>query len=193
MSFADKHNTPGGSDAHWRACHINGYFGAARKALYEQVVRIASLAVAHEPVSVCDFGCGEGTILKMLSEAWPSAKLYGVDYSPVAISMAKNRLPTADLSIQNIYDLGEQDGVFEIGLCIQTLEHVKDYSAVLDEIMRTTKELVVMSVPNGPVDKFEGHHNRWTPDEFKQLLSPFGDTRVALSSSQRHIIAVVNR
>jgi 2-polyprenyl-3-methyl-5-hydroxy-6-metoxy-1,4-benzoquinol methylase len=197
MCFADKHNTPAGSDAHWRACHINGYFGAARQALYERVVWVATEAVAHavahEPVSVCDFGCGEGTVLEMLSGAWPDTQLYGVDYSLVAIGMAKNRVRDAQLLAWDICDLDERDGAFEVGLCIQTLEHVKSYDAALNEIMRTVTQLVVMSVPNGPMDQFEGHHNRWTLDEFRQLLSPFGTVHARVSPNQHHIIAVVNR
>jgi len=46
------------------------------------------------PRTVCDLGCGPGTITRLLTERWPGATITGVDSSPEMLVTARREAPT---------------------------------------------------------------------------------------------------
>jgi len=80
-----------------------------------------------------DLGCGDGR----LSSALRADALTLADVSPVALSRAHARLPEArvvDLTPDEPLPLG--DGEFELVLCAETIEHVRDVQLLFSEIRR---------------------------------------------------------
>ena len=142
-----------------------------------------------KPESVLDVGCGEGFTLKKLEERKIGKKTEGIDYSDEAIRLGKQMYPELNLSIGNVYDLKYKDNLFDLALCTEVLEHLKDPEKAAGEIRRVSSKYVVFSVPNDPFFimanflrgkylKSFGNHpehiNHWTAWGFKKFLNKCG-------------------
>ncbi len=94
-----------------------------------------------------DVGCGNGEVTVKLKER--GFEVYGVDFSSVAISMAKSKSVNA---IVHDVDTGLpfKNGSFDVVWCGDILEHIFDPIFVLKEINRTLKDdgIVLITVPN---------------------------------------------
>ena len=53
--------------------------------------------------------------------------------------------------------------------------------------------VVVLTVPNGSVDHWDGHVNFWTPDQFTAWLRPRGLDAVELVDGGQTLLAVLRR
>ena len=73
--------------------------------------------------SVCDVGCGEGTLLSMIAERYPSVKLGGSEVSARALQSAAELVPQAKLfSLDLLKD--DVSGIeYDVLLSVQVLEH----------------------------------------------------------------------
>jgi SAM-dependent methyltransferase len=123
--------------------------------------------------SLIDIGCGTGEFIIQLKDRFGS--LVGVDTSPDAIEFIKKRIGK-DHKI--LLQCGTLDSFhfpaehFNVCLCLDVLEHIKDLSPLLQEIYRVLKpgaELIV-TVPNwydmiisGVFKKDPFHVNTMTP------------------------------
>jgi O-antigen biosynthesis protein len=99
-----------------------------------------------------DLGCGDGR----LSASMAAGSLTLADVSAVALSRARARLPEAravELSPDEPLPFG--DGEFELVLCAETLEHVRDVQLLLSEARRVL-------VPGGRLAVTTPAHGRGT-------------------------------
>jgi SAM-dependent methyltransferase len=102
--------------------------------------------------SALDLGCGDGR----LSASLRADQLTLADVSPVALARARVRLPEAralDLTPDEPLPFG--DGEFELVLCAETLEHVRDVQLLLSEARRVL-------VPGGRLAITTPAHGRGT-------------------------------
>jgi ubiquinone/menaquinone biosynthesis C-methylase UbiE len=80
-----------------------------------------------------DVGCGDG----VLSAAIRAERLTLADVSAVALERASRRLPQAELAeLEPDGPLPFADGSFDLVVCTETLEHVRDVQLLLSEIRR---------------------------------------------------------
>ncbi len=80
-----------------------------------------------------DLGCGDGAV----SAAIRSGRLTLADVSPVALARARTRLPEAQaVELQPDEPLPFRDGAFDLVVCTETLEHVRDLQLLLSEVRR---------------------------------------------------------
>ena len=80
-----------------------------------------------------DLGCGDGRLTAELR----AAELVAADVSPVALARAGRRLPEARLcELEPDAPLPVGDGEFDLVLCAETLEHVRDVQLLLSEARR---------------------------------------------------------
>jgi len=100
--------------------------------------------------SVLDAGCGEGFTLDKLHENKIGEKLEGVDFLKTAIELGKKTHPHLKLRQGNIYHLPYKDNSFDLVICTEVLEHLKDPKKALSEIQRVALRYVILSVPNEP-------------------------------------------
>jgi ubiquinone biosynthesis O-methyltransferase len=88
--------------------------------------------------AVLDLGCGGGFMAAALKER--GARVTGVDPSESAIAAARRHAEANDLEIDYLVGRGERlpfgNGVYDIVVCVDVLEHVKDLNRVIAEIRR---------------------------------------------------------
>ena len=93
--------------------------------------------------SVCDFGCGQGVLLKKIKEKYPYLDLYGSDIT----NFSKQQLE--QIGINYFYFNLIEDRLkryFDLGILVDVLEHFYNPLKVLDNLS-TIKYLIVI-VPN---------------------------------------------
>jgi SAM-dependent methyltransferase len=76
--------------------NIKVYNNAMRKSMFDKLFFLADTEDCH---SYLDYGCADGTMLKMLSETIPEAKLFGFDINAKQVGLATKKVPQANISI----------------------------------------------------------------------------------------------
>ena len=80
-----------------------------------------------------DLGCGDGRLTAEI----PAAVRVGADVSEVALERARARVADADLvRIEPDRPLPFEDSSFDLVVCVETLEHVRDVQLFLSEVRR---------------------------------------------------------
>lgn len=139
--------------------------------------------------SILDVGSGEGFTLRKLEEKGIGEKLEGVDYSDDAIELAKKVYPTLTIKKGDIYNLPYKDDSFDVLLCTEVLEHLKDPEKAIKELRRVSKKHIIFSVPNEPffiianllrgkylrrLGNHPEHINHWNYRGFEKFLKKNG-------------------
>jgi SAM-dependent methyltransferase len=105
-----------------------------------------------QPGRALDLGCGDGRLTAMLA----AHELVAADVSRVALDRARRRVPHARIvELEPDAPLPLEDGVFELVLCAETLEHVRDVFTLLSEARRVLR-------PGGELALTTPAHGRWT-------------------------------
>lgn len=100
--------------------------------------------------TVVEIGCGEGELLGRL-QAWrPARRLLGVDVSPAILREARSRHGWT-VSVQSADGLALRDGIADVVVACEVLEHVPDPDEALREIARVARRRVILSVPREPI------------------------------------------
>jgi len=174
----DTHNTPEAMDAFWASVD-DGYF-EDREWMYRRVAQFLAGTYFNPESSklyFCDYGCGCGHFIAILKEIFPRSRFIGVDFSEIATQKAYqlngNAINFLKSSISELP--GFPPNVFDAAVCLQTLEHVYDYTNALKRIMQTVcfGGQLILTVPNN--DGWGGHYNHWTPETFRELLETYGE------------------
>jgi 2-polyprenyl-3-methyl-5-hydroxy-6-metoxy-1,4-benzoquinol methylase len=153
---------------------------------------IASRCAGLQPASIVDIGCGTGHLLRRVLDALPHEPhvVVGVDYTRSAISVARRLVPEGTFVVadMNTVDLGQH---FDLVLCTEVLEHLDKPESALASLagMCAPGGRMLISVPDGARDDFEGHVNFWSAEEFSAFLAPAGD--VALERLDDVLVASV--
>lgn len=95
-----------------------------------------------------DVGCGDGARYGARVRA-SGVEIHGVDISEVAVASARER--GIDARIASLTDpLPHPSASFDVGICLEVLEHLVDPAMVTREIARVLKPggLALLSVPN---------------------------------------------
>ena len=83
-----------------------------------------------------DLGCGDGR----LSAELRAESLTAADVSAVALERARGRLPAAELvKLEPDAPLPLPDASFDLALCAETIEHVRDVQLLLSEARRVLR------------------------------------------------------
>jgi ubiquinone/menaquinone biosynthesis C-methylase UbiE len=137
--------------------------------------------------AVLDIGCGGGGALRDMASLFPSAKLFGIDYSPDMVLLSKKvnkrlvengRVKIAHGSVSS---LPYSDNTFDLVTAFESYYFWPDLSHDLQEIRRVLKPkgrlLLVNEVYKS--DKFHDRNNKWaawadmrlhTPEEYRKFL-----------------------
>jgi ubiquinone/menaquinone biosynthesis C-methylase UbiE len=114
-----------------------------------------------------DLGCGDGRLTAKLR----AGALTAADVSEIALRRAERRVPEAEIAkLTPDEPLPFVDGEFELVLCAETIEHVRDVQLLLSEVRRVLR-------PGGGLALTTPAFSRWKAlspgfDEMFDPLSP---------------------
>ena len=125
-----------------------------------------------------DLGCGDGRLTAELD----AGALTAADVSTVALSRARQRLPVARLvELEPDAPLPFRDGAFDLVLCAETIEHVRDVQLLLSETRRVlvpggTLAVTTPATPPliRPPDPLSPHLRFLTRRSLRTLLGELG-------------------
>lgn len=130
---------------------------------------------------VLDVGCGIGYGMNLLSIK--AKEVYGVDVDKKAVAYCSDQLLGKNPKIKELkdydgYHLPYEDKFFDVVTCVDVLEHVEDYDAFLDELVRVAKKTVVLDTPNRRPEytnpdgtpKNYWHLREWKAEELREIL-----------------------
>jgi 2-polyprenyl-3-methyl-5-hydroxy-6-metoxy-1,4-benzoquinol methylase len=107
---------------------------------------------AEDSSTLLDYGCGDGTFLKMVSHLFSEA--LGTDVSPEQIYDCQQRLAresTLKFCLQTELDAQEYNSYFDIAVCMEVLEHCppKQAEIVINNLKKLVKQdgVIIISVP----------------------------------------------
>jgi 2-polyprenyl-3-methyl-5-hydroxy-6-metoxy-1,4-benzoquinol methylase len=144
-----------------------------------------------------DLGCGDGRLSALLD----ADSLTVADVSRVALERARRRLPQA-----NVVELDPDapfplaDGAFDLALCAETLEHVRDVQLFLSETRRALRPagLLALTTPATrplmrPPDPLSPHLRAFTRRSLRRLLDELGFEPVSLRRRSGTLLALAMR
>jgi len=147
---------------------------------------LAELKRSHIQIrSICEVGCGEGELLKILNRHFPQAELYACDIATSEIAKAKANTKDIKIkfSVQNAEKLTYSDKQFDLVVCCEVLEHLDHPCLGFLEISRIGKKAII-SVPLEPLWRIlnlirfkyvkqlgntPGHYNHWSKRSFLKM------------------------
>jgi SAM-dependent methyltransferase len=172
------------------------YLAPERLAFYDEV---ASIAAQYAGRSVVDVGCGSGNLLRSLLDRVADDKgvevgrVLALDHAGSALRRAAELVPEAEGRVFDLMrdDLGGER--FDLVLCTEVLEHIRRPHRAREFLASACgrQGAIVITVPDGAVDAWEGHVNFWTHDEFQAFLEPLGETTVHRIDADRGLLAIV--
>ncbi len=111
--------------------------------------------------SFIDIGGAEGYTANLVREFF-KVKAMSTDLSENACKMAK-AIFDLDAVACDIHRLPFQDGQFDAVLCSETIEHVTDYKLAIAELLRITKNILVITVPHDSPEEVEANIRNKVP------------------------------
>ena len=144
-----------------------------------------------------DLGCGDGRLTSELD----ATELTAADVSPVALERARARLPDARLAeLEPDAALPFHDNSFDLVLCAETIEHVRDVQLLLSEIRRVLRPggTLALSTPaHLPVgrrpDPLSPHLRFFTRGSLRRLLEQLGFQVASLRRRSGTLFALATR
>ena len=129
--------------------------------------------------SVLDLGCGDGRLTGELD----AGELTAADVSRVALERARRRMPDAThiAELEPDAPLPFGDGAFDLVLCAETIEHVRDVQLLLSEVRRVLERggTLALTTPASPrlmraPDPLSPHLRFLTHGSLRKLLDEMG-------------------
>ena len=138
------------------------------------------------PCSLCDFGCGNGSFLKIIKDRYPDISLYGVDLSISQIEENKRKYNminwySADIADKNFTLPWRLQ--FEYAISTEVIEHIQKSNVYLFNIQKYLKDgghlfLTTQSGKINPTEKYVGHFRHWSSCEMERTIKQIGFSEV---------------
>lgn len=145
-----------------------------------------------------DLACGNGR----LSVHVDAAELVAADVSPVALERARGRLGPDARIVELAPDepLPFEDGEFDLVVCVEALEHIRDVQLFLSEIRRVLRPgatLALTTPANPPLvrppDPLSPHLRMFTRRSLRRLLHELGFDVRSLRRRSRTLLVRATR
>ncbi len=153
--------------------------------------------LGHEK-RVLDLGAGDGRLTELLD----ADLLVAADVSPVALERARRRLSadTRIVELQPYAPLPFADSAFDLVLCAETVEHVRDVQLLLSEIRRVLRPggRLALTTPAArplvrPAHPLSPHLRVFTRRSLRRLLDELGFDVASLRRRSGTLLALASR
>jgi 2-polyprenyl-3-methyl-5-hydroxy-6-metoxy-1,4-benzoquinol methylase len=142
--------------------------------------------------SVIDVGCGNGLFLKILSENYILGNQTGMEYVNAAIEVAGKINPGPEYVLHNIENSFPRK--FDAVFCTEVLEHIPNPGKAMKNMleMLNNNGVLILTVPNGRLDQYEGHINFWSPESWRVFIEDnAGNKDFITGSSGYHLLYAI--
>jgi len=148
-----------------------------------------------------DLGCGDGR----LTAALRATHLTAADVSQVALDRARSRLPDAKLvHLEPDEPLPFEDNEFDLVVCVETIEHVRDTQLLFSEVRRVLRPggRLALTTPAsarwrvvlfGLEHPFSPHLRSYTRRNLRSVLEAMGFQIVSLAVRKSTLLALAER
>ena len=144
-----------------------------------------------------DLGCGDGAVSAVVR----AGKLTLADVSALALARARARLPDAEIvELEPDKPLPFADSSFDLVVCTETLEHVRDVQLFLSEIRRVLEPggRLAVTTPShrrliAPPEPLSPHLRFFTKRTLRTLLNGMGFEVQTLTRSRTALFALASR
>lgn len=157
---------------------VEAYEADRRMVLRRQTIDNALRQYAPPPAKVIDIGCGLGDVLAGLPDGY---QLAGTDYADSNVHIAARRLgKRAAICRSSIYEMPYSNSAFDVGICLEVLEHIEDHERAAREIFRilSPRGILIAAVPYTfywpQYLKLMGHFRHYTRESFAGMLQDAG-------------------
>jgi SAM-dependent methyltransferase len=127
--------------------------------------------------SLLDVGCGPGFLIKEIYNSFQNVELVGTDISPIALRIAKQRIPDARFELLDI-STGSIDQKFDLVTCMDVIEHIEDDNQALRNLSLMTNKYLIIGTIQGFMRKLEpikwGHVRNYTHGELVGKIEQTG-------------------
>jgi SAM-dependent methyltransferase len=103
----------------------------------------AGLWAGGRPSSTLEVGCGDGALLCELAARGFGGTLAGLEITEAAVAIAAARPQIATVRLYDGAHVPAADGAYELGILSHVLEHVPDPPALLAEVARACRAVIV--------------------------------------------------
>ena len=108
---------------------------------------VKTLFLEIRPDSFLEVGCGEGVLTQQLLDVSPDP-LTRVEAGDLSLNRIAENLDSSILFKEaSIFDLPYDQNEFDLVVCCEVLEHIKDPAAGFAEICRVARRAVLISTP----------------------------------------------
>lgn len=129
-------------DERYSSGYMEGFsdlYEACRFVAVQQMLNTHSLLTTPAPDLIMDIACGQGRYFPLLKTVYPQARIVGVDISHVGIQKARSRFVEESYAVAAAEALPWADDTIDFIFSIETLEHVADVEAAVQEWARVLK------------------------------------------------------
>lgn len=116
---------------------------AQANAIWPQEAPILERLVLPAGARIVDVGCGTGEADWRMADAWPDARIVGVDLIESHLEIARRRCAAygerVRFEVANAFALPFETGTFDLAVCRHVLQAVPAPERVIAELMRVTR------------------------------------------------------
>jgi ubiquinone/menaquinone biosynthesis C-methylase UbiE len=135
--------------------------------------------------NIFEAGCGAGYSTAILNDAIKPQKFFASDIDPELVKLAREKVPTAQINVESIYQLPHKDKEFDMVFTLEVLEHLEKPEEALKELHRVASKYAIFSVPREPLWRVlnmirgkywsslgntPGHINHWSKNGFAEFV-----------------------
>lgn len=170
---AFEYNTPQKTNKFYNSRkNLENYFNKQRISAFNEILDKVKLETGgFSPLNILDAGCGCGYLTSLIKKRYPKSTVFGIDYSDEGIRIAKSKNEDIFFEIKNLNEKLNQS--FDLIFCTSVLEHLKYPEDILNNLISHLNPggKIIITVPNGRLDFFEGHIHFWSPESWLLFIN----------------------
>ena len=155
---------------------------------YEDMV-ICNQAIGNKwiaelnPQSIINIGCGVGTFEHQNAARFPHTQFVASEFDTTSLNWAKENRSYSNVTYctDAIQELLEAHSKFDLAVCIDVIEHIKNYKAFLDEFVLLSDRAVITTPNRDRYVEMEDlekppylhHTHEWNVGEFYFILKMY--------------------